>query len=153
VTVARAWLLPNRVTRLRKQLADAEGREEEYRRQLGTTVIGRIAGDAPEPQLVFLTATEDSKVVRLDYCIDTGARVATCPLQPPLSGKAGVEVRIPIEKQCLQKLHGTKNDVRTGSADVRFKVLIHVIGREGEVEVPARIAPVYGPNGYLRVVG
>ena len=153
VTAVVAWLLPNRdVVRLRKQLADAEGREEGYRRQLGATVIGRIDGVA-EPQFVVLTASEDIEAVRLDYCIDTGARAATWPVQPAVSRK---EVRIPIDRNCLQQLHRTKYDGRTGSADVRFKVLIRVLGREREVKVPARIEQVYGsevPSVYLRVVG
>jgi hypothetical protein len=52
------------------------------------------------------------KTLRLDYCVDTCARVATWPLEPPLVGR---ELRIPIEKSLLTKLHNTKSDGRTGT--------------------------------------
>jgi hypothetical protein len=125
--------------------------ERRYRQQQGLTIAGRIVGDAPEPQFVQLTANEQMEILRLDYCIDTGARAAMWPLEPPLVGR---EVRIPIEKNPLNRLYNAKNDSRTGSADVRFRALIRALGNEREVEVPARIELQFRDGqGSLRVIG
>jgi hypothetical protein len=137
------------IVRVERERGDWERRS---RQQQGLVITGRIAGDHPEPQFVQITANEQMEALRLDYCIDTGARVATWPLEPPLVGR---ELRIPIDKNLLRKVHNTKSDGRTGNADVYFKSLLRVLGSEREIEVPARVELRFGESGtnWLRVVG
>ena len=150
------FLLPNReVNRLRAQLAGAEARESEYRRKSAVNVRGRVHEDDPDHQLPLLESNEEIEVQQLDYCTDTGARVESQTFD---AAHRGHTVALPVlGQEGLVRLQAVKYDGRTGTAEVRLRVLYRALGENREVEIPARLVQAHrdaqGLKCYLKLTG
>ena len=157
VCVAAGWALgrwfpgpdAKRLADVQQKLAESQQREEEYRRVISITIIPQVIGVAPSLQHVQLTASEDIEVLWMDYCIDTGARVDRQEMKGRMNGRV---VRVPIADEAIIRLQQRKSDGRTGAADIRFKLLVRVLGQEREVDVPARMEVVFEGTRVLRNV-
>jgi hypothetical protein len=156
VGAVATWLLPNREAQeLRKQLAEPQARETEFRRRIGVSVRGHIQEQDPDHQILVLEANEEIEVRQLDYCIDTGARIESQAFEPIPRGHT-VQLLL-LGQEHLVRLQAAKYDGRTGTAEVRFRALYKALGEEREAEIPARLIQAYrdtqGTKGYLKVAG
>ena len=125
--------------------------EQRYRQQLGLNITGRILGTLPEPQAIQVNANEEMDPIRIDYCIDTGARIVTDDVSGAPRGR---ELHLPISSDHVRELQRIKYNARDGSADIRFRILVRVLGTDREIDVPARLVDrQIGNRSYLGVVG
>ena len=126
--------------------------EQRYRRLVGFTATARINGRPPSArgQFILISANEEVEVFQLDYLTDNGVCVAS----EPLNSLRGCEVEVPLARAAVEQVQSKKYDPHTGAADIGLRVLLHVLGQQRELTIPARVENLQIGNTYYRnVVG
>jgi hypothetical protein len=115
------------------------------------TWTGRVLNHAPEQQFVEVEANDDIEVLRLTYCTEKNAGIATDEVQPPIKVR---QVRIPIRPDCLIEVQRVGYNPHDGSFNMKLKIGARVLGEYRELVHPTHVRQTaVGSTAYRDVFG